>query len=170
MRFIVDAMLGKLARWLRMLGQDVSYSVQFADNDLLCSSKTEKRALLTRDLELYKRAISRGLEAFYVEGKTEANRLAEVAKLYGLTLEIDMNKSHCPACNTPIKAASKEQLRDKLKPNTYTYYDKFWQCPKCGQVYWQGAHWKQIIETLKRAQEKNFRDQYEQMRKDLDRQ
>ncbi len=155
MKFLVDAMLGKLARWLRMLGQDVSYSVTFCDNELLDLAKVEGRVLLTKDFELYKRAIGRGLTAFYVEGKTESSRLAEVAKRYGLKLEIDMDKSHCPACNTPLKPAQKEQIKNQLQPNTYTYYDRFWRCPNCGQVYWQGAHWKQIQNTLEQARQKS---------------
>ncbi len=148
-------MLGKLARWLRMLGQDVIYSTQLSDNELLDLAKVEIRVLLTKDFELYKRAVGRGLEAFYVEGKTESARLAEVTKRYGLTLTVDMDKSHCPICNTKLQTVPKEQLKDKLEPNTYTYYDKFWRCPNCGQVYWQGAHWKQITKTLTQAQQKS---------------
>jgi len=155
-KFLADGMLGKLARWLRMLGQDVLYSVQFDDAQLLELSKTEQRILLTRDFELYKRAIARGLDAFYVEGKTESSRLAEVAKRYGVLLEIDMEKSHCPVCNTSLKATPKEQLEGELEKNTYKYYDKFWKCPNCGQIYWQGAHWKQITNTLTQAQEKKL--------------
>ena len=155
MKFLADGMLGKLARWLRMLGHDVIYSVQFSDNELLDLAKADGRVLLTKDFELYKHAISRGLDAFYVEGKTESSRLAEVAKRYRLMLEVDMDKSHCPICNTKLKAASKEQLKDELEKNTYTYYDKFWKCPNCGQVYWQGAHWKQINSTLTQAQQKS---------------
>ena len=157
MKFLADGMLGKLTRWLRMLGQDVIYSTQLSDNELLDLAKAEGRVLLTKDFELNKRAISRGLDAFYAEGKTESARLAEVAKRYGVKLEIDMDKSHCPICNTPLKAAAKEQLKDELEQNTYIYYDKFWKCPNCGQVYWQGAHWKQINSTLILAQkELNF--------------
>jgi uncharacterized protein with PIN domain len=111
--------------------------------------------LLTRDFELYKRAIGRGLDAFYVEGKRESDRLAEVTQRYRLSLEIDMDKSYCPLCNTPIKPAPKEEIKDKLQPNTYRYYNQFWQCPNCGQIYWQGAHWKQITKTITQAQEKN---------------
>jgi hypothetical protein len=147
-------MLGKLARWLRMLGQDVTYSVRFSDNELLDLTKVEERVLLTKDFELYKRAISRGLDSFYVEGKTESNRLAEVSKRYGLTLSVDMAKSHCPICNAKLQAASKEQLKEELKENTYNYYDRFWKCSDCGQVYWEGAHWKQITNTLTQAQQK----------------
>jgi uncharacterized protein with PIN domain len=154
LKFLADAMLGKLARWLRMMGYDVVYSVKLGDDELLGMAKAEGRVLLTRDLELYKRAISRGSEAFFVEGKTESDRLAEVAGRFGLPLAIDMDRAYCPICNTPIKSATKEQLKDKLEPNTYRYYDQFWQCPNCGQVYWQGAHWKQITKTLTQAHQK----------------
>ena len=154
MKFLADSMLGKLARWLRMLGHDVTYTIQLNDNDLLELAKKENRVLLTKDLELYKRANAKNLDALYLEGKSESERLAEVAKRYSLTLEIDMEKSHCPVCNTKLKATPKEQLSGEIEKNTFTYYDKFWKCPNCGQVYWQGAHWNQISKTLKEAQAK----------------
>jgi len=153
-KFIVDAMLGKLARWLRMLGHDVIYSTELSDSGLLELAKKENRVLLTKDLELYQRAIARDIDAFYLEGKSESERLAEVAKRYNLTLEIDMEKSRCPLCNTKLEATPKEQLSGELEKNTFTYYDKFWKCPNCGQVYWQGAHWKQISNTVKEAEAK----------------
>lgn len=153
MKFIADGMLGKLTRWLRMIGYDVAYSVQFSDNELLELAKKEERTLLTKDFELYKRAIGRGLNALYVEGKSGSHRLAEVTKRYGLELTIDMNKSHCPLCNSPLKTALKDELTNKIEKNTYKFYDKFWKCPNCGQVYWQGAHWKQITKTLTQVKE-----------------
>jgi len=153
-KFLADSMLGKLARWLRMLGHDVTYNIQLNDNDLLELAKKENRALLTRDLELYKRAIARGLDAFYLEGSSESERLAKVSKRYNLSLEMDMEKSHCPLCNTKLQATPKEQLSLELEKNTFTYYDKFWKCPNCGQVYWQGTHWKQISSTINEAQAK----------------
>ena len=148
MKFLADSMLGKLSRWLRMLGNDVTYSIELGDPELLEVAKKEKRILLTRDLELYQRATARSIDAYFVEGKSEVERLAELAKRYGIALEIDMEKSHCPVCNTKLQATPKEQLSGELKKNTFTYYDKFWKCPNCGQVYWQGAHWKQINNTL----------------------
>jgi len=153
-KFVADGMLGSLTGWLRMLGQDIVYSVKLDDSQLLGLAKREERVLLTKDFQLYKRAISRDLDAFYVEGKSEPERLSEVAKRYGFTLEIDMDKSHCPVCNTPLKASPKEELQGELEENTYTYYDNFWRCPNCGQIYWQGAHWKYIQRTLNQAQQK----------------
>ena len=154
MKFLTDGMLGKLTRWLRMLGQDVIYSIKFSDSEFLELAKKDDRFLLTKDLELYKRAICRGLAAFYVEGKTESERLAEVAKRYDLQLTIDMLKSLCPICNTKLKATSKEQISGELEKNTFIHYDKFWKCPNCGQIYWQGSHWIQINNNLIEAQAK----------------
>ncbi len=152
MKFLADGMLGKLVRWLRMLGGDVIYSVEFNDSELLELAKKEDRVLLTKDLELYKRAIVKSINAYYVEGKTEPERLAQVAKRYGLTLTIDMDKSHCPICNTTLNLTPKEQIQNELEKNTFVYYDKFWKCPNCGQIYWQGAHWTPINNKLQQAQ------------------
>jgi len=154
LKFLADGMLGKLARWIRMLGHDVMYSVVFNDFEILELAKKEERVLLTKDLELYKRAIGRDIGAYYVEGKMESERLAEIAKRYNLPLVVDMDKSHCPICNSKLEAVPKDQLKDELETNTYTYYYKFWRCPNCGQIYWQGAHWKQITQTLTQAQQK----------------
>ncbi len=153
MKFLADGMLGKLTRWLRMLGHDVVYSVKLVDFELLDLAKKEKRVLLTKDLQLYQRATSRGIDAFFLEGNTEAERLTELAKRYGLSLSVDMEKSHCPVCNTKLEAKPKELLEGELEEGTFLHYDKFWKCPNCGQVYWQGAHWKQICNTLNQAQE-----------------
>jgi uncharacterized protein with PIN domain len=155
-KFVADAMLGKLARWLRMMGHDVKYSTASDDNELLVLAKKERRILLTRDLELYQRAVAKGVGAFYVEGGTEAERLAELAERFGVLLRIDLEESRCPNCNTKLRSTPKEKIAGKVKKNTYLHYDEFWRCPKChgcGQVYWQGAHWGRIRITLQEAEE-----------------
>lgn len=151
MKFIADGMLGKLTRWLRMLGQDVTYSAQFEDADLLAMAEKEQRVLLTRDSDLYQRAASKGVEAFYVEGRTEAEKLAELAKRFGFSLAIDLKRSRCPRCNAEIRLTPKETLAGKVEKNTFIYYNEFWECSKCGRIYWQGAHWEGIRATLEEA-------------------
>ena len=118
MKFIADGMLGKLTRWLRMLGQDVKYSNKFEDEELIVTAKKEHRVLLTRDSELCQRAIFKGIEAFYLVSCTEAEKLAEVARRFGFPLIIDLKRSHCPRCNTKIRPASKEKLAGKVEKNT----------------------------------------------------
>lgn len=154
LKFVADGMLGKLARWLRMLGHNVKYLSSIGDKQLLKIAKTEHRILLTRDLELYHQAIARGISAVYVEGEDEAEKLAKLARRFGFKLEIDMEKSRCPKCNARIKPIEKEAAKDRVPESTYRYYDTFWECQKCGQIYWQGAHWRRIGETLRKA--KNF--------------
>ena len=158
MKFIADGMLGKLTRWLRMLGQDVKYSNQFEDAELIVTANKEHRVLLTRDLELYQRAIAKGVDAFYVEGQTEAEKLSELAKRFDIPLTIDLKRSRCPRCNTKIRPTPKEKLAGKVEKNTFIYYDEFWKCPKCGHIYWQGAHWGRIRATLEKA--KKFREKF----------
>ncbi|MEM2936943.1 MAG: Mut7-C RNAse domain-containing protein [Candidatus Bathyarchaeia archaeon] len=153
MKFIVDGMLGKLTRWLRMLGHNVKYSNKMDDSQLIAIAKKERRILLTRDLELYQQATAKGVQALYMEGKTEAERLAKLAQKFGINLDIDMAKSRCPKCNTRVKPIPKEKAEGKVEKTTFSYYNEFWQCPKCEQIYWQGAHWTRIRKTLENAKE-----------------
>ena len=151
MKFVADGMLGSLSRWLRMMGHNVEYSTSFNDDKLLALAKEEGRVLLTRDLELYKRSTARGVDAFYVEGKNEAERLAAIAGRFGIGLEVDLRTSRCPRCNTTIQTAAKTCVADRVEKNTFARYDEFWECPKCGKVYWQGAHWPKILAILEDA-------------------
>jgi hypothetical protein len=153
LRFVVDGMLGKLTRWLRLLGHDVEYSNDMEDKDLVRIAEKEKRVLLTRDFQLCQQAVGKGLDAFYVEGQTEPERLAEISRRFSIGLEVDMKISRCSRCNTMVKPVLKEKIADKVEKNTLVHYDEFWMCPKCEQVYWQGAHWTRIGKILEKAQE-----------------
>lgn len=153
MKFIADGMLGKLTRWLRILGHNVKYSNKLDDSQLVTIAKKERRVLLTRDLELYQQATAKGINAFYIDGKTEAEKLAKLAQRFNIKLEVDLALSRCPKCNTRVKPVPKEKVEDKVEKTTYLYYDEFWECPKCRQIYWQGAHWTRIRKTLETAKE-----------------
>jgi uncharacterized protein with PIN domain len=117
-------------------------------------AKSEKRVLLTRDLELYQRAKTQAVEAVFVEAADEAGKLADLASRFGFKLEIDLSISRCPKCNEMIRAVSKEDVVHQIPELTSTYYDEFWKCLGCGQVYWRGAHWKKIEKTLEEANSK----------------
>jgi len=146
-------MLGRLTRWLRLLGYDVKYSSNMEDKQLIAIAKKEKRILLTRDFELYQQATAKGLDTFYVTGQTQDEKLAELAKRFGIKLEVDMSTSRCPKCNTKVKPIMKEKIAEKVEENTFAHYNEFWACPKCKQIYWQGAHWTKIRKTLDKANE-----------------
>jgi len=136
-----------------MLGHNVKYSNKLDDSQLIAIAKKERRILLTRDLELYQQATAKGVQVFYMDGQTEAERLAKLAQKLGINLDIDMAKSRCPKCNARVKSLPKEKVADKVEKTTFSYYNEFWQCPKCEQIYWQGAHWTRIRKTLEAAKE-----------------
>jgi len=151
LRFVTDGMLGKLTRWLRMLGQDVEYTDSMNDKELIQKAKKEHRVLLTRDLELYQQAIAHGAEAFLIESPNQTANLTKLAQRFKFKLEIDVKVSRCPKCNTRIKPVAKANVIDKIPKTTASNYNEFWECPGCGQVYWRGAHWKRIDKTLGEA-------------------
>jgi len=153
MRFLVDGMLGGLARWLRILGQEVRYDPSAKDNDLLGIADEENMVLLTRDEELYRRAIARKISSALVLGETEEERLAQMAKGFGVPLNVDMAETKCPECGSDLKETPKNDLIGAVPQASLKLYNQFWKCtnPKCGKVYWVGSHWKQIGQTLEQA-------------------
>ena len=147
-KFITDGMLGKLTRWLRILGHDVEYTSSMDDKELMQKAKKEDRVLLTRDGELYKQAIAKGAEAFLIENPNQTANLASLAKRFKVKLEVDVKISRCPKCNGTIRTVSKTEIADKIPLTTSSNYNEFWQCQQCAQVYWRGAHWNRIEKTL----------------------
>jgi len=153
MRFLVDGMLGGLAKWLRILGQDVRYDASTKDDELLRVAHEENMVLLTRDEELYQRAIARKIPSAIVLGETEEERLAQIASTFGLHLDVNMAKTKCPECGSDLKETPKSDLADEVPKASLKTYDRFWKCTNqnCGKVYWVGSHWDRIRQTLEEA-------------------
>jgi uncharacterized protein with PIN domain len=121
------------------------------DKELIQKAEKEERVLLTRDLELYKQAVAKGAEAFLIENPNQAANLASLARRFKFKLEVNVETSRCPRCNGAIRVVLKTEIIDKIPPTTFSSYDEFWQCEKCGQIYWHGAHWNRIDKTLDEA-------------------
>ena len=144
-------MLGKLTRWLRILGYDVTYFRGIKDKNLIKMANSESRVLLTRDQELAHQALNKGVKTFFVKKTDNLETLVDLANWFDLNLEIKLNISRCPKCNNLIRLVSKESVIQEIPELTALHYNEFWKCIGCGQVYWQGAHWKMIIKTLEKA-------------------
>jgi len=153
MNFLVDGMLGKLTRWLRMMGHDAVYMNDAEDKDLVTTAAKENRILLTSDVALFRLATTRGTDAYLVKGRTEAERLAGVAGRFKFDLSVDATQSRCPTCGSELKTESKEEVKGKVPETTFKVFNQFWACsnPDCGKVYWQGSHWENIGALLERA-------------------
>ncbi len=136
-----------------MLGYEAEYSSETSDDRLLEIASSRKAVLLTRDVELYKRAKARNIEAFFVDGDDEPERLASTATRFNLRLEIEAIVSRCPVCNSPLQKAETDRLKEKVPQGTLAHYTEFWVCKGCAKVYWRGGHWKKINDTLRRARD-----------------
>ncbi len=152
-KFVADAMLGNLARWLRIMGYDVLYSRRYSDGQILSIAEKTGRIILTRDRGLYWRARKRGIRAVYMEGESIEERLAELILKLGLRLRLDPSKSRCPECNSPLVVVrDKEKVRDRVPPRALERYEVFYVCPRCGRVYWEGGHWRNIRRIAEEAE------------------
>lgn len=152
-RFIVDTMLGNVARWLRLLGYDTIYHRKLEDWRILLLASREGRIILTRDRGLHHRALRRGLKSILLEQDTMEERLAYLALKTGIRLYVDVDKSRCPVCNGELVRVNKEYVKGHVPQRVYEKHNDFWMCRKCGKIYWMGRHWKGIEETLRRARE-----------------
>ncbi len=146
-------MLGGLARWLRMLGYVADYDSRIDDARLLRIAREKDMILLTRDEQLYNRAQAKNLPSMLVIGESEEERLAQLAKTLGVSLEIDMGWTRCPDCGSELQQVPKEAVAGDVPLQSLEIYDQYWRCgnPGCAKVYWQGSHWKQIHHTLLEA-------------------
>jgi uncharacterized protein with PIN domain len=156
MRFIADCMLGKLTRWLRMLGHDVIYYRDADDEKLIKEAKQEKRVLLTRDVSLYQKTLTRKLDTFFIEITDNTKNLSRLAIHFGLRLEIDLKNSRCPKCNSSLIIVTKNSILDLLPSSSAKRYENYRRCTNCDQIYWEGSHWKRINKTLQNAKQELY--------------
>ncbi len=151
-KFIVDAMLGKLALWLRLTGHDTRYSTEMHDDEMLQVSLDEDRILITSDAELHNRAKNQNLDSLLLRGSVDEG-VARVFAQFNIPPKIDPTLSRCSKCNgslVSIKDADKKQVKGLVFEQTFDYYDEFWLCKDCSSVFFQGGHWKNIELYMKR--------------------
>ncbi|MEM3526227.1 MAG: Mut7-C RNAse domain-containing protein [Candidatus Jordarchaeaceae archaeon] len=153
-RFACDAMLGRLARWLRLLGYDTFYSSRVRDDELLNVCLQRDLVLLTRDVEFFKRAVSNGVRAKFLQENSFENQFADIIESFDLNLRMTPDGSRCPACNGFIRRVDKEDVRNKVSANTLNSYDFFFVCTNCGKVYWMGRMWRSIIRICESVKKK----------------
>jgi uncharacterized protein with PIN domain len=149
-------MLGKLARFLRLLGYDVQYSTEYSDETLLKKAFEDDRILITSDENLFKEAVNRNIESMFIKGGSTIDRISQVIKRYNLDLTADPSISRCPQCGSIIKFELKENLKDRIPSRSYEEYDNFWLCTnnRCNKIYWQGSHWDNIKKMMRKIAEK----------------
>ena len=145
MIFFLLKKMGKLARYLRILGFDTLYCNDYEDSELARISAKEERILLTRDHGVLKRKIVK--YGYFIRGDDPRHQLESVLNRYELS-EFDSTFGRCLECNTRLVPVEKEKIIDRLEPKTKKYYEEFFICPECKKIYWQGSHYEDMKEFI----------------------
>jgi len=155
--FLVDEMLLRLGRWMRLLGQDVANPEGATDSELLQRARAEQRTLVTRDRRLADACKSASVNCILVKSSELEGQLAEMAD-QGIALRLD--PMMCTICNSPLESLEKSLTRESAgkgnllegspleRAETESKGRKTWRCTGCGKLYWEGAHWKRMKEVL----------------------
>jgi uncharacterized protein with PIN domain len=154
MKFIADCMLGKLAKWLKILGFDVSYFPRIGDDELLSLAQKEDRVLLTRDTGLVEKA--KAPKAFLVKSENWSEQVRQVLNEFNLWMEASPY-SRCLECNAVLKDLSRESAKNLVAPFVYEHAVSFALCPRCSRVYWQGTHYTDMKAKIEEILSKSRR-------------
>ena len=149
MRILADAMLGRLAKWLRILGHDTAYFPHAEDQELVRLARAEGRLLLTRDRALTRR---RGLRSLLVESDRFEEQLEQL--LRDLDLGVESPPPRCVHCNTILEEIGKHTVKGRVPPYVFRRHSDFTWCPQCDKVYWRGTHWKRMRERMDEIRER----------------
>lgn len=161
-RFAADSNVGRLARWLRILGYDVTYDAAIADGELVRQALSEGRILLTRDTGILRRRVVRlyqpedggeppgcdtaagtppgVVNCIFVRHDAADDQLRQVVAEAGLHPNPERFWTRCPVDNTPTHPVSRVHVADRVPPYTHRTQAHFSECPECGRIYWRGSH------------------------------
>ncbi|MGD8332353.1 MAG: Mut7-C RNAse domain-containing protein [Desulfobacterales bacterium] len=144
--FAADKTLGRLAKWLRLLGFDTLLESERADEKFIDSLEKD-RILLTRTQRIRKQSADRKL--IFVESDHLRQQLNQVVRELGLKAEQTRPFSRCLQCNVPIVAVDKNILRGRVPDYIFETHDHFDQCPQCDRIFWPGSHTQRSLEKIR---------------------
>lgn len=143
--FVVDANLGKLARYLRLLGLNCLYRNDYKDSEIAKVASDQQRTVLTRDRALLqRRIITYGYFVRSCMPKIQTEEVLRRFNLYSLVKPL----TRCTHCNGELIKADKKKIANRLEPLTRQHYDKFLICSECSHIYWQGSHSMHVTDLI----------------------
>lgn len=142
-RFVVDAHLGRLARWLRMLGFDALYDARFDRARIIAAAIREPRIILTRDRRLLRDG--RVTHGYWVRNSNARRQIAEVVERLDLRAQFTPF-ARCMRCNGTLVPRPPAEVAGQVPPRARERAKEFRQCDACGKIYWSGTH----VERMRR--------------------
>ena len=145
-RFAADKMLGRLTRWLRLIGRDVIYGAHLSANGLIRVARREGRMILTRDRRIGKR--SNPPEYLFIKSDHFREQLKEVIEAFALDPR-ERIFTRCVQCNSILEPIKKESVKDHVPPYVFSTQEKFSFCRDCQHIYWPATHLERILQELR---------------------
>jgi len=155
-KFIADNNVGKLARWLRVMGYDTLLFTKKNDNKMIRTALSENRTVLTRDAQFMKRRL-------VTSGKLKATLIEQddpIAQLKGTVGKLNLSYcfnpfSLCLECNQELIPRSREEVRNMVPAHAFETQNQYMECPACHRIYWRGTHWQAMDKKLRAFKEED---------------
>jgi len=144
-KFILTKELGRLVKWLRILGFDTEYFNADNAGSLIIQALREERIILTRNQHLPQ---VRGLKIVLIKNEKITKQVAEALKILEIKPDPETMFRRCILCNAELVDIVKEKVKDKVPEYVFKTQENFITCPKCQRIYWQGTHWGNVQKTL----------------------
>lgn len=153
-KFIVDINVGKVVKWLRMMGYDTLLFDGDDDWRMIIIALEEGRVVITKDTQIVKRGVitSGRLKAILITSDKSEQQIQQVVE----TLNLDYQYrpfTLCLECNQPLVERSKQEVEDRVPPYVFQTLNEYVECPACHRIFWKGTHWKAMTEKLQRLRD-----------------
>ena len=145
MKFLLTRELGRLSKWLRILGFDAEYYNQDNVSTLIIQALRDNRIIITRNSRLPKPT---GIRIVLISSEKINQQVPEVVGLLKLKLDSSRMFTRCIICNRELAPIDKHQVKDKVPEYVFNTQEEFVTCPRCQRIYWQGTHWGNVARTL----------------------
>jgi uncharacterized protein len=146
-RFVCDASLGGLARWLRAAGYEAEWTEESAADELLRKARAGGSTLLTTDSRMLERTVIRNGSVPVQWLPSDLPRIAQL-KMLMRDLGLKPRAPRCMSCGGELRAVPKGDVADRIPPRTARWKDEYYVCAGCGQLFWEGTHWERITRQL----------------------
>ena len=149
MKFICDVMLGKLAKYLRIVGMDTRYSCSLALSQVIATALSEQRTILTRRTEqlLFEQPAS----CYCIQSNYPQEQLPEVIRHFSLQADSSRFFTRCLLCNQLLVAVDKALVEGSVPEYVFSTAAEFARCPGCNKIYWKGTHCGNMIKRLEKV-------------------
>ena len=143
--------MGKLVKWLRMMGHDSLFFDGSDDSHMVALALAEGRVILTRDSEIMKRRVITGgrIKAVLIDSEEPEQQMRQLMETLELRRQL-RPFTLCLECNQPLVERNREEVKERVPPYVFKTQGQYMECPACHRIYWRGTHWEAMMKRLQK--------------------